>query len=268
MNLNLTNKNVVITGGAGILGQEFCQAFANEGANVAILEKDEESAAMLKNKISSSSDVKVKHYICDLTSESSVNSAIEQVTLEFKKIDFLVNNAASKSSSLKNFFTPFEEFSINTWREVMSVNIDGMFLVAKAVGKHMREQKIKGSIIQISSIYGSLGPDQRIYEGSEYMGMKINTPAVYSASKGAVISLTKYLAAYWGNVGIRVNTLTPGGIYSGQNDVFIDNYSKRVPLGRMGEKNELIGALLYLSSDASSYVTGQNLMVDGGLSCW
>src|SRR5690606_25978900 len=123
-------------------------------------------------------------------------------------------------------------------------------------------------IIHTASIYGVVAPDQRIYEGSLYMGRQINTPAVYSASKAGVIGLSNYLAAYWAKDNIRVNVLTPGGIESGQNETFRNKYSNRVPLGRMGEANELHGALLYLASDASSYVTGQNMIVDGGLSCW
>jgi NAD(P)-dependent dehydrogenase (short-subunit alcohol dehydrogenase family) len=150
----------------------------------------------------------------------------------------------------------------------MSVNIDGMFLMAKHVGAHMVKNKIRGSIIQTASIYGVVAPDQGIYEGSLYLDRQINTPAVYSASKAAVIGLTQHLSAYWGAKGIRVNTLTPGGMQSGQNDKFLSSYSKKVPLGRMGQASELVGALVFLASDASSYVTGQNLIVDGGLTVW
>jgi NAD(P)-dependent dehydrogenase (short-subunit alcohol dehydrogenase family) len=117
-------------------------------------------------------------------------------------------------------------------------------------------------------VYGVVAPDQRIYEGSQYLGRAINTPAVYSASKAAVIGLTRYLASYWGAQGIRVNTLTPGGVESGQNDVFSRKYSARVPLARMARADEMQSALLFLASDASSYMTGQNLVIDGGLTCW
>jgi NAD(P)-dependent dehydrogenase (short-subunit alcohol dehydrogenase family) len=150
----------------------------------------------------------------------------------------------------------------------MSVNVDAMFLMAKYVGKHMVSKNIKGSVIQTSSIYGVVAPDQSIYEGSHYLGGKINTPAVYSTSKAAVIGLTQYLSTYWGPKGIRVNTITPGGIQSGQNDVFLERYSRKVPLGRMGKAEELVGALIFLASDASSYVTGQNIIVDGGFTVW
>ena len=143
-----------------------------------------------------------------------------------------------------------------------------MFLVAKAVGKQMVAQGKGGSVIQTASIYGVMAPDQRIYEGSFYLGRQINTPAVYAVSKAGVIGLTKYLAAYWADKGIRVNTLTPGGTESGQNDEFKRRYSNRVPLARMAQAHEMVGTLLYLASDASSYVTGQNIIVDGGLSIW
>ena len=150
----------------------------------------------------------------------------------------------------------------------MAVNLDGMFLVAQAVGKQMVAQGRGGSIIQTASIYGVMAPDHRIYEGSFYLGHQINTPAVYAASKAAVIGLTKYLATYWADKGIRVNTLTPGGTESGQNDEFIRRYSARIPLNRMANAHEMVGALLYLAADASSYVTGQNIIVDGGLDAW
>lgn len=150
----------------------------------------------------------------------------------------------------------------------MSVNIDAMFLVAKAVGRRMIEQGTGGSIIQTSSVYGIRGSDKRIYEGSFYLDRQISNPGVYSTSKAAVVGLTKYLATYWAESGIRVNTLTPAGVESGQNETFKQRYSARVPMGRMAHADEAVGALIYLASDASSYVTGQNIVVDGGLSAW
>ncbi|MDH4467816.1 MAG: SDR family oxidoreductase [Bacteriovoracaceae bacterium] len=268
--LSLTHKNVLITGGVGILGKVFVKAFLDQGANVAILDIDSVKISDFVNelKLQYSSERKIIGLKCDVTNENEVANVVSTVVKEFGRIDILHNNAVSKSSNLDKFFDPFEEFELSTWKEIMSVNIDGMFLMAKYVGKHMVEKKIKGSIIQTSSIYGLYAPDQRIYEGSNYLGRPINTPAVYSASKAAVIGLTKYLSSYWGAVGIRVNTLTPGGIESGQNETFIKNYSARVPMNRMGKADELVGALLYLASDASSYVTGQNIVVDGGLSVW
>ncbi|MNE66431.1 2-dehydro-3-deoxy-D-gluconate 5-dehydrogenase [compost metagenome] len=148
------------------------------------------------------------------------------------------------------------------------MNIDAMFIVAQTVGKYMIQQGTGGSIIQTASIYGMLGPDHRIYEGSSFMGRPINSPAVYSASKAAVYGLTRYLATYWAGYGIRVNAVTPGGIESGQNDIFQQKYSSRTPLGRMARPDEIVGAFIFLASDASSYVTGQNMIIDGGLSAW
>ncbi len=264
---SLANKVVVVTGGAGLLGQVFCQALVDVGAHVAIVDLDLASAETAAKKINKSDAQKVVAFESDITSPESVTQMVANVVKQLGRIDVLVNNAASKGSSLDAFFESFEDYSLKTWREVMSVNIDGLFLVAQAVGKQMKKQG-GGSIIQTSSIYGVVAPDQRIYEGSEYNGRAINTPAVYSASKAAVNGLTNYLSTYWASSKIRVNSLTPGGIASGQNSEFNKKYSNRVPLGRMGEASELVGALIYLASDASSYVTGQNLIVDGGLSAW
>jgi NAD(P)-dependent dehydrogenase (short-subunit alcohol dehydrogenase family) len=264
---SLANKVVVVTGGAGLLGQVFCQALVDVGAHIAIVDLDLASAETVAKRINKSDAQRVIAVGSDITSPESVTQMVTNVVKQLGRIDVLVNNAASKGSSLDAFFESFEDYSLKTWREVMSVNIDGLFLVAQAVGKQMKKQG-GGSIIQTSSIYGVVAPDQRIYEGSEYNGRPINTPAVYSASKSAVNGLTNYLATYWASSKIRVNSLTPGGIASGQNSEFDKKYSNRVPLGRMGEATELVGALIYLASDASSYVTGQNLIVDGGLSAW
>ena len=264
---SLANKVVVVTGGAGLLGQVFCQALVDVGAHVAIVDLDLASAETAAKRINKSDTQRVIAFESDITSPESVTQMVANVVKQLGRIDVLVNNAASKGSSLDAFFESFEDYSLKTWREVMSVNIDGLFLVAQAVGKQMKKQG-GGSIIQTSSIYGVVAPDQRIYEGSEFNGRPINTPAVYSASKSAVNGLTSYLSTYWASSKIRVNSLTPGGIASGQNSEFNKKYSNRVPLGRMGEASELVGALIYLASDASSYVTGQNLIVDGGLSAW
>ena len=139
-----------------------------------------------------------------------------------------------------------------TWRKVMAVNVDGMFLMAQSVGRHMVERGGGGAILQTASIYGLVGPDDRIYEGSEYLGGPINTPAAYAASKSAVIGLTRWLATHWARHGIRVNPLVPGGVSSGQNNRFSELYSARVPLGRMAAAQEMVPAAVYLLSDASS----------------
>lgn len=265
---NLDGKVAVVTGGAGILGRGFCQALLDYGARVAVVDLNEASADKAAAELRTRDSQHVIAVGCNVADGASVDAMVKTVTRKFGRIDVLHNNAASKSSDLLEFFAPFETYKHDVWREIMSVNIDGMFLVAQAVGKQMVAQGTGGSMIMTASIYGVIAPDQRIYEGSQYMGVAINTPAVYSASKAAVIGLAKYLATYWAERRIRVNVLTPGGIESGQNDTFRQKYSNRVPLGRMGLDTELHGALVFLASDASSYVTGQNVVVDGGLSCW
>lgn len=266
---DLSGKTALVTGGAGILGRGFCRTLAEHGARVAIADLNEADASAAADEIRERCDgAEVFAVGCDVTEPDSVDEAVAKVVEHFQSIDILHNNAASKSSDLAAFFAPFEEYDPAVWRDVMSVNIDGMFLVARAVGRQMVAQGRGGSMIKTASIYGVVAPDQRIYDGAEYMGVAINTPAVYSASKAAVIGLARHLSTYWAEHRIRVNVLTPGGIESGQNDTFQQNYAARVPLGRMGDQEELHGALIYLASDASSYVTGQNVVVDGGLSVW
>ena len=264
----LKGKTAVVTGAAGILGKYFCSGLAEAGANVAIVDLNKHSVITLAKEITDSYNIKAIGIESDVSLPESVNSMVDNVVSEFGEINILLNNAATKTSDLEAFLAPFEEYSLETWRQVMSVNIDGMFLVSQAVGKQMIAQGSGGSIIQTSSIYGLLSPDHRIYKNSLYLGRSINSPAVYAASKAAIIGLTKYLATYWGEKNIRVNSLVPGGVEDVQNDEFKENYSERVPMKRMAKKNELIGTLLYLASEASSYVTGQSIVVDGGLSAW
>ena len=264
----LDGKTAIVTGGVGVLGKEFSTALADFGANVVIVDINKELIDKFVKKLQKKSTSKIIGLVCDVSDKSSVDFMVSNVISEFGCIDILHNNAAGKSDNLTSFFESFEEYDLSQWNKIMSVNVNGMFLVAQAVGKTMIENKINGSIIQTSSIYGLLGPDQRIYDGSLYMGQEINTPAVYSVSKSAILGLTRHLATYWANKGIRVNTLTPGGVESGQNDVFKKKYSNRVPMNRMALPHEMAGGLLYLASDASSYVTGQNIIIDGGLSAW
>lgn len=265
---NLMGKNAIVTGGVGILGKNFCRALASFGANIAVVDLNEEEANSFSQELKESYNVKALGIGCDVSSPDSVTLMVKKTLNTLGEINILHNNAASKTNNLDAFFAPFEEFELAEWRKIMSVNIDGMFLVAQAVGNEMVRQEKGGSIIQTASIYGIMAPDNRIYEGSFYMGRQINTPAVYSASKASVVGLTKYLATYWADKGIRVNTLTPGGVESGQNDEFKRRYSARIPLGRMANATEMTGALVFLASDASSYITGQNIVVDGGLSAW
>ncbi len=266
---DLTGKTAIVTGGAGILGRGYARTLKENGANVIILDIDK--LLIEKANLYFQEDLNIKNidiFLCNVSQETEIKKVLEKILKKYKAVDILINNAATKTDNLDNFFDAFENYKLSTWNDVMSGNLNSMFLMNKIIGKQMVDNKIKGSIVQVSSIYGLVGPDQRIYEGSIYENRKINTPAVYSVSKAAVIGFSKYLATYWGKFGIRVNSITPGGVESGQNDEFKQKYSKRVPLNRMGKSDEMENIILYLSSDASSYVTGQNFIIDGGLSCW
>ena len=260
-------KVALVTGALGVLGKTFCRALAEHGASVAVVDLDEASCETFAQELKGESGRPCIGIGCDVGDRKMVRETAERCVSELGGLHILHNNAATKTSDVRAFFTPFEDYPLETWREVMRVNVDGMFLMAQAAGSHMATHG-GGSIVQTASIYGVVAPDQRIYEGSDYLGGPINTPAVYSASKAAVLGLTRHLATYWASRAIRVNALTPGGVASGQNTEFARRYSERVPLGRMAAPSDLIGALIFLASDASSYVTGQNFIVDGGLTAW
>jgi NAD(P)-dependent dehydrogenase (short-subunit alcohol dehydrogenase family) len=258
----------VVTGGCGIQGVRVTRGLAAYGAAVAVVDLDEGAAKKLAGEIADEYGVKTLGIACDVSREAEVGATVARVTRELGRIDVLHNNAAWKGDDLEAFYAPAEAFAFATWREVMSVNLDGAFLVAQAAGRQMLKQGGGGSIVNVASIYGLVGPDFGIYEGSEYNGHRINTPPAYAASKAGLIGLTKYLATCWAEKGIRVNALVPGGIESGQNDVFRRAYAARTPMGRMAEADEMVGAVVYLASNASSYVTGQTLAVDGGWTAW
>jgi len=264
----LKGKSAIVTGAIGILGQRFCRGLAEFGAQVAVVDLDLDRCTAFAAELERDYGTSALGVACDVSDPNSVANMVDQVLKRFGAIHVLHNNAASKSADLDAFFASTEEYSLAEWRKIMSVNIDGMFLIAQAVGGQMKKQGTGGSIIQTASIYGIVSSDKRIYEGSFYLGRQISNPAVYSTSKAAVVGLTRYLAANWGDARIRVNALVPGGVESGQNDTFKTRYSARVPLARMAQPDEMVGALIYLASDASSYVTGHCLVVDGGLSVW
>jgi NAD(P)-dependent dehydrogenase (short-subunit alcohol dehydrogenase family) len=264
----LKGKTAIVTGAVGILGQGFCRGLAEFGAQVAVVDLNQDRCAAFAEELERDYGTSALGVACDVSDPVSVAKMVELVVSRFGSIDILHNNAASKSSDLDAFFASTEKYSLSEWRKIMAVNVDGMFLVAQAVGGQMQKQGTGGSIIQTASIYGIVSSDKRIYEGSFYLGRQISNPAVYSTSKAAVVGLTRYLAANWGDAGIRVNALVPAGVESGQNDTFKARYSARVPLARMAKADEMVGALVYLASDASSYVTGHCLVVDGGLSAW
>lgn len=265
---NLKDKVTVITGGAGILGKEFCKGILQFGGQVACLDVQKETLDSVVNELQENyGKDKITGFLCDIANPDSVNETIAKVVDHYSQIDILLNNAATKTNDLNSYFTPFVDYSLDVWRNVMSVNLDGMFLMAQAVGKQMIQQK-KGVIVQTASIYSLMGPDPRIYSGSYYLGREINTPAVYTASKAGVIGLTKHLATIWAQFGIRVNALCPGGVTSGQNGEFHKKYSARIPMDRMAKEIDIVGPMLFLASQASDYMTGQVIFADGGLSAW
>lgn len=256
----LDGKVVVLTGAAGIIGSEVTRNFLAAGARVFAIDKD---AHLLLEKLGAQSDT-LMHCAADVSNAESLGEARTLLELTWGGADALLNNAATKS---ENFFEPFETFPLADWNEVMNVNLTGAMLCAQAFGAGMAERG-RGSIVNTLSIYGIVAPDQRIYEGSSYLGRAINTPAIYSASKAGLWGLTKYLASYWGAKGVRVNAVTPGGVFSGQNETFVENYSRRAPLGKMAEADDIANAMRFLASDASKYMTGHNLVVDGGWTAW
>ena len=257
---DLSGKVVVITGGAGILGSRMSRALVDCGARLAIIDRSGDKATELAQALGNAAT----GYAGDVTDRAGLVAIRTRIEAEVGAVNVLINNIATKTA---NIFEPFETFPLEDWNEVMNVNTTGAMLACQVFGTPMAERGA-GSIITTLSIYGIVGPDQRIYAGAMYEGRAINSPAVYSASKAALLGLTKYLAAYWGHRGVRVNAITPGGVFSGQNDEFVGRYSARVPLGRMAHGDEMSGAIVYLASDDSSYVTGHNLVVDGGLTAW
>lgn len=257
--LDLTGKVAIVTGGAGLLGPTFAEALSECGAKVILADINKAKGVRIARDLSQKTGGDVFYHPADVTDKRSVQSLISAVIKKFRKIHILVNGAVGSG---KNFYAPVEKYSLDDWNHVMAVNVGGAFISSQAVGEVMKKQK-EGSIINIASIYGLVGADQRIYGRSG-----INSPAVYAASKGAIINLTRYLSVYWASYGIRVNCISPGGVYNRQDKKFVKKYSSRTPMGRMLDKDELKGAVAFLASSNSSYVTGHNLVVDGGWTAW
>ena len=243
------------------MGSEYADGFCQAGGNVVLADKNFEKCKKLAAKLEKKYGVKPLPIKLDVTNPNSIKKMVTHITKIFSKIDVLVNNAIyPEIGKIKK--TKFEDFPLDVWKKGIDVNLTGMFLCSQQIGKIMKKQK-NGVIINISSIYGIKGPDQRIYGKT-----KIIKSALYATTKGAVINFTKYLASYWNRTGIRVNTLSLGGVEENQDRNFKKKYSDKTMIGRMAKKDEYVGALLFLSSDASSYMTGSNLVIDGGWSAW
>jgi len=253
----------LVTGAAGILGTHICRRLASDGLALALVDRDGERLGALEDQLRADGHSCSAH-VLDITDKAALVEARGRVEATLGPVSVLVNNAATKS---ENFFEPFESFPQADWEDVMAVNCTAMMLTCQVFGAPMAAAR-SGTIINILSIYGIVAPDRRIYEGSLYEGRAINTPAIYSASKAAAWGLTRYLAAYWGADGVRVNAVTPGGVSSGQNSTFTNRYSARVPMGRMAQAPEIADAVAFLASAKASYVNGHNLVVDGGLTVW
>ena len=211
---SLAGRVAVVTGGGGMLGRHFVAGLLDAGARVAVLDIDQVAAGAAAQQAASPD--RAMALGIDITDRDAVRGALDRIERELGPIDILHNNAATKPRDLAAFFAAEEDYALETWREVMAVNLDAMFPMAQETGRRMKTRR-RGSIIQTASIYGIMGPDPRIYEGSNYLGRQISNPAVYSASKAGVIGLTRHLATVWAPHGIRVNALTPGGVSSGQN---------------------------------------------------
>jgi len=252
---------VLLTGGGGIIGRAMTAELTRLGHSVAVVDRDLDAARAAADH---ASDGRAGAYRCDVTSREQLVDLQTRVGSEMGRVGALICNAATKS---ENFFAPFEGFPLDDWDEVMATNLTGPMLCSQVFGARMAADG-NGSIVNVLSVYGIVAPDQRIYEGSEYEGRAINTPAVYSASKAGLWGLTKYLASYWGDAGVCVNAITPGGVFSGQNEAFVEAYSNRTMLGRMARAEEIAAAAAFLVSDGASYITGQNIVVDGGLTSW
>lgn len=248
---NLKNKTIVLTGANGQLGQSLAGALLSQGAFVYLTdlhnEINKDSEAFLNKKY----DSKYEYVKMDITSESSIKDAMDKMA---KDVDVLINNAGF------SVFTPFEKRTEAELDNVMDVNLKGTILCAKNFSKKMKEKK-SGRIINIGSIYGIVPPDKKIYGNS-----RRNNSEIYGATKAGVIQLTKYLAAYLAEYNIQVNAVSPGGIFNNQDKFFLDNYVGKTPLGRMADTSDFHGAVCFLASADSGYITGQNITVDGGFS--
>jgi NAD(P)-dependent dehydrogenase (short-subunit alcohol dehydrogenase family) len=266
---NLEGRVAIVTGGAGLLGKGYCQTLAMAGANVVIADIAIQAAEALAGKISQEVGVETIGIQTDVSNPDSVHRLVEDILQRFDRIDILVNNAALDPKfdvdHAGEHSNRFENFPFSAWQEALGVNVTGMFLCAQAVSIPMLEAS-RGAIINISSTYGLVGPDQRLYQREGQPAQY--KPVTYTVAKAAVLGLTRYLATYFANTGIRVNTLTPGGVFAGHDDEFVQKYSAKTVLGRMAEADEMSSALLFLASEASSYMTGANLVVDGGWTAW
>ncbi|MDP2923625.1 MAG: SDR family oxidoreductase [Candidatus Omnitrophota bacterium] len=250
---NLKGKVALVTGATGQLGETMCQAYLQAGMGVIGVDKKLDPSRMTSHK-------NIQYIVMDITKKNSVKEGFRKIYSKHDRLDVLVNNAGT------SVFEPFEKRSEKSFDLVMDVNLKGTFFCIQAYAQWAQKRKQDGNIINIASIYGVISPDSRIYTDC-----KRRNSEVYGATKAGVIQMTRYFAVHLAPYKIRVNCISPGGIFNPrlpQGKDFITNYSYRCPMGRMANVCDIMGALLYLSSEASSYTNGQNMVIDGGMSCW
>ncbi len=259
---SLKHKTAIVTGACGLLGREHCRALAEAGAAVVVLDVDAETCRTFAAELGD------KHLGLggDVTDRASLERVRDAVLERYGSIDVLVNNAAIndmfENPALAARQSMFEHYPLEMWKKSLDVNVTGVFLCSQVFGTVMARQG-RGSIINIASTYGMVGPDQSIYQNERGEQTFYKSPA-YPTTKGAVLNFTRYLAAYWGRSGVRVNALSPGGVENSQEPFFIQNYSRKTALGRMAQPSDYRGAIVFLAGEASAYMTGANLVVDGG----
>lgn len=265
---SVAGKVAVVTGGLGQLGRQFAGTLARRGAKVVVLDQRIDPATVTKHfgELAAS----MTFLAADVTKRASLEAVLQEIEAKVGKPEVLINNAAldSPPGSPAGENGPFEDYPESSFDKVMEVNVKGVVLCCQVFGGAMARAG-RGSIINISSIYGVVSPDQRIYEYRRAKeGKPFFKPVAYSASKSALINLTRYLATYWAAQGVRVNSLTFAGVFNHQDPEFLKHYCPKVPLGRMAREDEYNGAIVFLASDASSYMTGSNVTLDGGFTAW
>lgn len=249
---DLSGKVAVVTGGAGLIGSSLCEGLAEHGATVVLVDTDKTAAAAVADSV----DGEIVVRTADITLESDVEDLFCSVVSDFGSVDILVNSAYPRN---ENYGQKYEDVTISDWKENIALNLDSYYLTCHKSSEIMKQQETGGSIINLGSTYGVQAPDFTVYDGTE-----MTSPVEYSAIKGAVINFTRYLASYLGEFDIRANVLSPGGVFDGQDNRFVSQYERNTPLSRMAEPDDFKGPIVYLSSDSSRYMTGQNLIVDGG----
>ena len=269
---NLENRVALVTGALGQLGAQFANELLSRGVRVAVFGRTIDDERVAKHYSAEDKQVgKVKFFKVDITKKREIKEALAEIIETWGVPHILINNAGidTQPSAPPEVSGPFENFPEEVFREVVEINLTGTFLMTQAVGAEMAKAG-RGSIINIGSIYGMVSPVQDIYAyKEEKTGIPFVKPIAYSAAKSGIYNLTRYCATYWGKKGVRVNTLTPSGVYRNTQDKeFQENYCARMPLGRMAEEDEFNGAIVFLASDASKYMTGSNLIIDGGWTAW